>query len=93
MSETATRPGTMGTRLLDDGRELCVYVQLFNCRLTIGDPETQFYDDFYCYLEPGDAETALHTWDGKGDPPGRWVRHGASGRRRPDGDPASEYIA
>jgi hypothetical protein len=30
-------------------------------------------------------------WDGTGEPEG-WFRHPASGRRRPDCDPAQEYV-
>jgi hypothetical protein len=30
-------------------------------------------------------------WDGKGEPEG-WYRHPQSGRRRPDGDPAKEFV-
>lgn len=33
---------------------------------------------------------AMQAWDGS-EPEG-WIRHLASGRRRPGGDPAQEYI-
>jgi hypothetical protein len=35
---------------------------------------------------------ALKEWDGKGDPPDGWMRNPYDGRRRPDGDPARQYI-
>jgi hypothetical protein len=34
---------------------------------------------------------ALREWDGNGEPDG-WMRHPDSGRRRPDGDAAREYV-
>lgn len=37
------------------------------------------------------ARAALDRWDGRGEPQG-WHRHPASGRRRPDGDPAQEHV-
>jgi hypothetical protein len=30
-------------------------------------------------------------WDGAGEPAG-WMRHPATGRRRPDGDAGREYV-
>ncbi len=54
-----------------------------------------FYDDTWIY----DAEQGLLDagwraalgWDGEGEPDG-WYRHPQSGRRRPGGDPAKEYV-
>jgi hypothetical protein len=33
----------------------------------------------------------MNAWDGVGEPAG-WFREPATGRRRPDGDPAREYV-
>jgi hypothetical protein len=41
--------------------------------------------------DPLAAVLAAHEWDGTGEPVG-WMRHPQTGRRRPDGDPAREYI-
>jgi hypothetical protein len=32
------------------------------------------YDKRYCYEHYGDAYRALHTWDGKGHAPGKWLK-------------------
>lgn len=32
----------------------------------------------------------MHNWNGIGEP-AAWMRHPATGRYRPDGDPAKEY--
>lgn len=37
----------------------------------------------YCYESFADAKHALATWDGKGDPPGPWVKEKLSERRGP----------
>jgi hypothetical protein len=50
------------------------------------------YDDRWCFHGLDAAKAALDAWDGNGEPVG-WHRHPSTGRRRPDGDPAREYIA
>ena len=47
--------------------------------------------DLYTYPDLPRAVQAAHTWDGTGEPTG-WHRHQPSGRHRPDGDPAREYV-
>lgn len=37
------------------------------------------------------AVAALIAWNGEGEPSG-WMRHPETGRRRPGGDPAGEYV-
>ena len=52
------------------------------------------YDDRYCFQIQSIAERALDEWESRnfeGEPVG-WHRHVDSGRRRPGGDPRSEYI-
>lgn len=51
------------------------------------------YDDTWIYdVEQVDAGwRAALGWDGGGEP-GGWYRHVQSGRRRPDGDPAKEFV-
>ena len=75
-------PHCAWVRVLPDGRELAAIRQIYNARLTIGPAGEQFIDDFYCYEDMGDVISAVRSWDGEGDPPGRWHRHGRSGRRR-----------
>lgn len=97
-----TAPGLEGVekfeggylRRLDNGRTIYLIPQIFNFRLAIGwtHEEDIGYDDFYCYLHEFQAVVAFLTWKGEGDPVIGWIRHGRSGRRRPDGDPDREYV-
>lgn len=48
------------------------------------------YSNRWCY-EHGLARPAWLAWGGNGEPLG-WHRHPSSGRRRPGGDPAREYV-
>jgi hypothetical protein len=51
------------------------------------------YEDRWCYRPYADALRALEAWDeAPGTEPSGWVCHPSSGRRRPSGDPAREYI-
>lgn len=51
-------------------------------------------DDRWCYNSVEDAAQAALRWDGNWPltEPDGWHRHPFSGRRRPDGDPAQEYV-
>lgn len=84
-------------RALDDGRSIVLYNQIFTWRLCIGPTGAQWLDDFWCYehADYEDAVVALLTWDATGDPPGRWIRNGSSGRRRAyddDGNLVREWV-
>lgn len=76
--------------------ERWVYVvrMAFNTRITIG-PEYSagWYDDCWCYETIGEAFLAAVAWnpDAELEPSG-WVKHPRSGRRRPGGDAAQEYV-
>jgi hypothetical protein len=90
----SSRPGSLYTRELEDGRELTVYPMTFGkARLCIGPAGWPTYDDGWCYADPQQAIDAAATWDGEGDPPVGWHRQISTGRRRPDGDPEQEYVA
>lgn len=78
-------------RVLADGRVIGVRRLLFHWTLHI-DIDWIGYRDNYCYETWERAMVGFIGWSGEGDPPGGWHRHTASGRRRPDGDPAQEYI-
>lgn len=76
--------GAMGHRDLDDGLMLTLYQMMFTYRLCVGPQGEGFYDRAWCY-EPrfvDDVIEALTTWDGKGDPPGRWLKEVGTERRR-----------
>lgn len=79
---------------LENGKTIYLIPQLFNYRLAIGwtHEEDTSCDDFYCYINQGTAIVAFYYWNGEGDPLDGWIRHGKSGRRRPDGDKEKEYI-
>jgi hypothetical protein len=87
--------GALAQRLLaNGGGELCVYPLLFGAaRLTYGrDPNCEIgYDDCWDYSDRVAAISAMQRWDGQGEPEG-WMRHPATGRRRPHGDPSEEYV-
>ena len=83
--------GAVAERILPDGRELVVYRQMFTHKLMIGWPGLPWGDDVWCYATRSAALAAMAEWDGEGEPAG-WTRHPATGRRRPEGDPAQEYV-
>lgn len=89
-----TREGAVYQRLTSDGREICVYPQIFNTKLIIGKPGLDWYDSNWCYETPGQAIMAAEEWEPEkeADPEG-WFRHPPTGRRRPNGDPEKEYVA
>lgn len=80
-------------RTLPDGRVLDVVPLTFGrARLLLSaDGATVFVDDCWCYDSPLRAVIEQVGWDGDGEPTG-WMRHPASGRRRPGGDPHQEYV-
>jgi hypothetical protein len=85
-------PGSLYVRELDDGRVITVYRMLFTTRLCIGPDDGVSVDDGWCYSLQEAAIDAARAWDGDGDPPLGWHRQISTGRRRPGGNPALEYI-
>lgn len=53
--------------------------------------QTCEYRARYCYEHHADAERALLTWDGTGDPSGPWIKEKLSGRLGP-GATASRFV-
>lgn len=99
-------PSTVGARELEDGRVVAVHAQLFGYLLTISTPESLragARNDAWEYGTGGPnqyagrsealakAMDAYREWDGEGEPPD-WTRHVPTGRRRPRGDEAKEYL-
>jgi hypothetical protein len=75
--------GAIAYRDLGGGRELVVYSQIFNARLTIGPgPDPGTYEDAWDYGTEAEAVAACEAWNGQDDPPGRWIRNLNSARRR-----------
>lgn len=73
-------------------RYACIAPFLFTYGIILGTIGDQYgYVDRWCFESYAKAKAALDAWDGTGEPNG-WHRHPDSGRRRPDGDVAREYI-
>lgn len=95
MSEAARERGAIASRTLADGRVLDVTPLGWGYALLgiiwVEDLGLGIYSDVWQYQSRDAALAALQTWDGHGEP-GGWYRHPATGRRRPDGDPAREFV-
>jgi hypothetical protein len=80
---------------MGNGEYLCVKRLMFHWTLlrgTVGDMDG--YDDRWCYKTQEGALHAVSQWAAAkfaGEPNG-WHRHHKTGRRRTNGDPATEYI-
>lgn len=72
-------------------RMLGLIPMLYSTKLVIGPWGAPWYDDGWCYKDVHHAFFALVEWDGEGEPDG-WFRHPPTGRRRPENDPAQEYV-
>jgi hypothetical protein len=84
-----------GWRWRDTGndREVVFVPQAFNWKVgycRAGDRTG--VEDGWEYETREAAVADFLTWNGEGDPPGPWIRHPASGRRRPGGDASKEYV-
>lgn len=79
-------------RRLDDRRYIAVIPFIYTHAIVWGwIDEPMEYADRWCYHVPLVAVAAATVWDGEGEPEG-WHRHPRSGRRRENGDPATEEI-
>ena len=56
-----------------------------NVRLCVGPPGETYYDRGWCYRAPArqDAIDAVESWNGEGDPPGRWYKDLQTQETRP----------
>jgi hypothetical protein len=78
---------------LPNGRDACITKMAFTYAI-LADLTEWGYGDRWCYESIWDAMEALAEWslrDGEGEPQG-WHRHPDTGRRRENGDPATEYV-
>ncbi len=78
--ETITELQENGYRhasFLPDGKVAGIQRMLFTFGLCCGihrEGNLLFHDYRYCYEHEADAIAALSEWDGKGDPPGPWIK-------------------
>lgn len=88
--------GYLDARLVRSARYVAISPLMYTFAIIVGPIEHAAvgYEDRWCYQSLAQARAALSAWDGEpGTEPTGWIRHPLSGRRRPDGDPALEYIA
>ncbi len=84
----------LSSRELGDGRAVYLLELLFDgLRLGIGRIGDEGMSDVWDYQAHGteNAWRAAIGWDGAGEPEG-WYRHHRTGRRRPGGDDAQQYV-
>lgn len=67
--------------LLESGEYAYVQRMLFTYGLLVGCDESGYRTRF-CYEDAREAVHALLTWDGRGDPPGRWIKEKKRGGDR-----------
>lgn len=76
-----------------DGRRVWILPFAFTYAIIIGPPDAWEYDDRWCYATADLALVCAGVWQADpGTEPTGWHRHPDTGRRRPDGDPANEYV-
>jgi hypothetical protein len=80
-------------RVLADGRlAYLLEWRVGGVQLSVGLGDGYFSNTWIYDVEQADAGwRAALGWDGEGEPDG-WYRHPQSGRRRPGGDPAKEFV-
>jgi hypothetical protein len=87
------KDGLPYARALPDGRVLHLLPwRVGGVQLSVGWGDG-YYTDTWIY-GGGQANAgwaAARSWNGEGEPEG-WYRHAQSGRRRPEGDPAKEFV-
>lgn len=92
---TPQERGAFASRTLDDGRIIDVTPLMWDAA-SLGvilpeDRNLSLYSDVWHYASASAAVAAMEEYDGTKEPHG-WTRHPASGRRRPDADPAQEHV-
>jgi hypothetical protein len=87
----AVSQGYAYARVLLDGRLVCVEPLFAHQALLALTTPGLALQDGWIYASLEEALAAARAWDGREEPSG-WHRHPRSGRRRPRGDPAREYV-
>lgn len=71
--ELAKREGYRHVRVMPTGEVVALWPFIFTVGLIVGIDETGYRTRF-CYRNAREAMQAIYTWDGRGDPPGYWVK-------------------
>jgi hypothetical protein len=87
----AVSQGYAYARVLLDGRLVCVEPLFARQALLVLTTPGLALQDGWIYASLEAALAAAKAWDATAEPSG-WLRHPQSGRRRPGGDPAREYV-
>mgnify|MGYP003576196396 CR=1 FL=1 len=66
--------GYVCPKQLDDGRVIALMQFIFTVGLVVDIDERGNYAYRYCYEKASEALSALCEWDGRGDPPGNWLK-------------------
>ncbi len=82
------------TVVVKEGGNICAVFPMIHTAAIISGCHHYGYEDRWCYETVAQATDALAKWSGAdGTEPEGWHRHPPSGRRRKNGDPATEYVA
>jgi hypothetical protein len=87
--ETILERGYYRARQLPNGEWLALARQMFTTGLCVvkephpGDTVSNGMRTRFCFEHAHDAEAALVAWDGRGDPPGNWVKQKPQDRLNP----------
>jgi hypothetical protein len=82
LRETLERCGYRALRELPTGEIAGVMSMLYTTGLFLG-LTSDSWRTRYCYESPAAAKAALLLWDGRGDPPGPWIKEKPSDRIGP----------
>jgi hypothetical protein len=83
LMQTLEANGYMEIRRFASGELGALHPQLFTVAVVVGLHDTG-YRTRYCYEHFNDAQAALQAWNGKGDPPGPWIKQKPEDRLNPE---------
>ena len=83
----------LNLRELELGRGVWIIRKAYTHAICVGEVCEDCFDDQWCYPTYELAAAALAAWNPSDQvEPQGWIRHPASGRRRPAGDATKEFI-
>lgn len=78
-----TREGYANIRRLPNGELIGTQRMMFTTGLFVG-LTASGYRTRFCYEHEGEAVAACRAWDGRGDPPGPWIKEKPADRLNPN---------